>query len=58
MTKKELIELYRARLQFLVQSGDTESAHAEADNLLCELLTKLGCEAVVETYKRIERWYA
>lgn len=37
---------------------DIEMAHSNADDILCELLTKLGFKEVVETFKKIEKWYA
>lgn len=39
-------------------SGDTEEAHAHADRVLCELLTKLGYADVVDEYSQINKWYA
>lgn len=40
------------------QSGDTENAHCEADNILCELLVELGFKDVVAEYDKIQKWYA
>ncbi len=37
---------------------DFELVHIEADELLCELLTELGYEDVVNEYKKIGKWYA
>ena len=37
---------------------DQESAHADADDVLCELLEYLGFKEVVEEYHQIPKWYA
>ncbi len=49
---------YAQRL-ILLQSDrmDTESGHVEADDILCELLKKLGYSDVVEEFEKIHKWY-
>ncbi len=37
---------------------DSEVAHGDADNLLCELLTRLGYGDVVEAWKKVKKYYA
>jgi hypothetical protein len=37
---------------------DEEYSHIRADEILCELLTSLGYEDVVEAFKKIKKWYA
>lgn len=54
MTREEALE----RLKELDKSGDTEAAHADADEVLCELLIALGYEDVVRAYKKIDKWFA
>lgn len=39
-------------------TGDTERQHYNADNILCELLKKLGAENVVKQWEKVHRWYA
>ena len=46
------------RLQAEVENGDTECAHVNADDILCELLEKLGYKEVVEKYNEVSKWYA
>lgn len=46
------------RLKRLQAPGDAEGAHSEADEVLCWLLEKAGYSAVVEEWKKVERWYA
>ncbi|TAL41998.1 MAG: hypothetical protein EPN91_09360 [Salinibacterium sp.] len=46
------------RLRRLAKSMDTESAHADADQALADLLTALGHGDVVEAYKAVSKWYA
>ena len=52
--QKEFIE----KMQACVENSDTECAHADADDLLCELLTKLGYKDLVEKYHEVHKWYA
>jgi len=46
------------RLQAEVDNDDTECAHGNADDILCELLEKLGYKEVVEKYNEVSKWYA
>ena len=46
------------RLKKLQDSGDTEAAHAGADETLCELLSELGYSDVVAEYHKVDKWYA
>ena len=39
-------------------STDTECAHCEADDIICELLESLGYKDVVEEYNKIDKWFA
>ena len=54
MTKEEAI----AELNLIRQSDDTEVAHVDADDVLCQLLMSLGYEDVVTAYHDIGKWYA
>lgn len=47
------------RMKDLSLSEDTESAHAEADRILIEVL-KLsgGYDSLIEAYENIDKWYA
>ena len=45
------------KLKECQDSCDTERAHREADEVLCELLTSLGYEDVVKEYEQIEKWF-
>lgn len=59
MKKKVLnIKQYMDRLKEAQNNCDTESAHAEADCVLCDLLNDLGYTAIVEAYDKVEKWYA
>lgn len=52
------VEVYLNRLKTLKETDNPETAHADADDVLCELLYELGYEEIVEAYKAIEKWYA
>jgi hypothetical protein len=58
MNKEDLIKKYCKQLKKLQISTDTECAHVDADDLLCELLNRLGFEEVVEAFNDIDKWYA
>lgn len=47
-----------ANLQDLINSGDTEIAHSNADDILCQLLISLGYQDVVDAWNKIDKWYA
>lgn len=47
-----------SRLKEQQENGDIEIAHANADMILCELLTSLGFSDVVSEYKKIDKWFA
>ena len=54
MRKEEIL----TRLVELRDECDTEQAHQEADELLCNLLTLLGHADVVTAFNNIAKWYA
>lgn len=53
-TDREYIE----RLKKLQKGGDIEAEHAEADDVLCELLRELSYNEVVDEWEKVEKWYA
>lgn len=38
--------------------SDIEVAHNTADDILCDLLTRLGLTNTVEAFKAVQKWYA
>lgn len=64
MTKKQalIVAEYVAKLSELVEYGDSETAHAQADNLLLDALTELGFVELADAWKEVEHdvgfWYA
>lgn len=56
MTPYEFTEaMWRIRID---PDGTPEDKHIEADDLMCELLTKLGYGDGVKEFKKMERWYS
>lgn len=55
-SEQELFAL--GRLDLIAESTDTEAAHGDADDVLCELLAALGFTEVVRRYGLIDKWYA
>ena len=51
---------YMRKLQaaFEDYKGDTEMAHGAYDDILCELITELGCGKVADYFNSLDRWYA
>ena len=39
-------------------SNDHEMAHFNADDILCELLDRIGYTDVVENFRKIRKWYS
>lgn len=56
--QKQISEEIKNKLILEVESSDTESAHSNADDLLCELLIKLGFKEVVDIYEQVGKWYS
>lgn len=56
--KDEVYKNLLRRMQELENSGDIESAHGLADDILCDLLTQLGYTDIIDAYDRVEKWYA
>lgn len=56
--QKEFAGRIKTRLIEEFSNYDTEAAHANADDCLCELLIELGYKDVVDLFDRIEKWYA
>lgn len=45
-------------LQQEAENDDTATAHIRADEILCELLRKLGYKEVVYEYEKVSKWYS
>ena len=58
MTHSFDLRSYMNRLKAAQDNCDVESAHADADTVLCDLLKALGYEKIVEEYDKVEKWYA
>lgn len=58
MTRSFDLRPYMDRLKAAQENPDTESAHVDADQVLCDLLKALGYKQVVEEYDKVEKWYA
>ena len=56
MNEKE-VQDYINRLITLQKNGDPEIDHAEADNILCKIITQLGYPEIVKEYDKIEKCY-
>lgn len=56
--RKALSDEMVSRLQNEVNNNDKERAHVNADDILCELLERLGYKEVVEKYNEVSKWYA
>jgi hypothetical protein len=51
-------EEFKTKLAAAAEAYDVGNAHMVADDLLCELLTLLNFEDVVDEYRKIDKWYA
>jgi hypothetical protein len=47
-----------AKLREIGQGDDPESEHGLADDLLCELLARLGYPETVNAFMEMKKWYA
>lgn len=56
MTPYEFCDaMWRIRID---PDGTPEDEHIKADDLMCELLTKLGYGDGVKEFEKMERWYS
>lgn len=55
--EEKLINI-REQMKVLSDSGDPESGHSMADQLLCDALTILGQHELVSDFDEVEKWYA
>lgn len=55
---EELKMLYVKRMIEAGNQDDPEDAHADADDILCEVLEKLGFEDLVSEFNKINKYYA
>lgn len=56
---KDLAEEIKSRLAAVMDDGrDEEAWHEKADDLLCEMLNRLGYGEVVKAFERIPKWYS
>lgn len=53
-----LDDMYAKSIQNSCNTGDNERDHAEADEIVCNLLKELGFHKVVEAYEDVGKWYA
>lgn len=63
MATKQLTEEERHEYIRLLTSGhgeyvDEERVHIIGDNILCEILIKLGYADIVDAWDKIKKWYA
>jgi hypothetical protein len=55
---KKLKEEIIKRLKAEQCNDDTEAAHINADDALCDLLINLGHSDVIDEYNKVKKWYA
>lgn len=56
--KADIIKEAVEKMKECVNNGDTEVAHLDADNILCDVLTQLGYKELVDLYEKVKNWYA
>lgn len=49
---------FKERMAEICAAGDEEVRHAQADDLLCELLDQLGYGEGVKIFRHTSKWYA
>lgn len=51
-------EEFAGKMEWIRRGGDIEVMHAEADELMAQMLVELGYGEGVAIFKAMERWYA
>lgn len=54
MTREQAL----SELKAAQANSDIESAHGDADDVLCDLLRELGYGDVVDAWLQVPKWYA
>lgn len=49
---------FRRKMEEINKGYDTEATHAEADDLMCNVLASLGYGGGVEIFRSMHKWYA
>jgi hypothetical protein len=57
MNEEDLEKKYIKKIK-KIEDEDQETAHVEADRILCQLLKELGFKKLVKKYQDIPKWYA
>ena len=55
---QEQIDNFKKELSNQINNRDIESAHADADTILCNILIELGYKELVDLYNKVDKWYA
>ena len=58
LKKEKFIKEQNDKLRELADNADTEAAHSEADDILCNILIEFGLDETVDLWKKIDKWYA
>jgi hypothetical protein len=59
LTQLELLENeYVEKMQPLINGGDTEGDHWNADNLIIKFLRTIGCEELAQAFDDVHKWYS
>ncbi len=59
MTYETDDDRYAEQMQKIAERDDLEVAHAQADELLCEILKAIGgYEKTLAAYESVGKWYA
>jgi len=56
----DLLKEYSGKMRELLKQenhGNADTIHLDADDLLCELLDKLGYAEITEVFIKLEKWY-
>ena len=55
MTTSEALEKMKSLQD---ENGEYETAHSEADKILCQVLTQLGFNELVSEFEKVPKWYS
>ncbi len=55
----EQYKIFVSKMQECIDvQWDKENAHIKADIILCDMLTLLGYDEIVEMFYMVDKWYA
>ena len=54
----DIIKAAVEQMKECAKNSDYETAHVDADDILCDVLKQLGAKELVDEFEKVNKWYA